>query len=184
VRQLIWFANSHSFYSDLILSTGRYSRDLCQHDIRLLLSDFQAVSHEIFSGLKGDTKHVEAMLPMTGPRLVTRFLPLALWAGALVYLSLAPAGTSPPRINLWDKFSHFAAYAVLAVLLVRFVAVWWPPLLRVLVISWLICFASGLLLEVLQWAMAMGRQFEIGDLLANGLGALGGCALFCRKAER
>jgi len=124
------------------------------------------------------------MLPMTGHRLITRFLPLALWVGALVYLSLAPEGASPSRINLWDKFNHFAAYAVLAVLLVRFVAVWWPPTLRVLAISWLLCSASGLLLEVLQWAMAMGRQFEVGDLLANGLGALVGCALFCRKVER
>ena len=106
---------------------------------------------------------------------------LLLWAGALAYFSLTPEVAAPAGVKLWDKFSHFAAYAVLALLLVRVVTCRWVPSLRWLAISWLLCSAYGLLLEILQWGMALGRCFEAGDLLANGLGALAGCALFCRK---
>ena len=121
---------------------------------------------------------------MTGPFLVVRLFPLVLWVWVLAYFSLAPEVASPAGIKVWDKFSHFAAYAVLALLLVRVVTCWREPFLRWLVISWLLCCGYGLLLETLQWGMALGRQFEAGDLLANGLGALVGCAIFCRKAKR
>jgi VanZ family protein len=107
-----------------------------------------------------------------------------LWAAALAYFSLAPDVAAPAGINLWDKFSHFAAYAVLAVLLVLVLVSRGPLALRGLAGAWFGCAGYGLLLEGLQWGMALGRQFELGDLLANGLGALCGCAVFCRKVRR
>jgi len=120
--------------------------------------------------------------PLFRPTPSVRLIALTLWVAALAYLSLAPEVSAPGGVRIWDKFSHFTAYAVLAVLLIRVLAlrrrldVWW------LLSAWLLCFSYGLLLEGLQGWMALGRQFEGGDLLANALGALAGCALFCRNA--
>ncbi len=121
---------------------------------------------------------------MTPRCCVRRDLPLFLWAGALAYLSLVPEVKVPGGIQPWDKFSHFAAYAVLAVLLARALACRRKLSIRLLTLVLLACCGYGLLLEGLQWAMAVGRMFETGDLLANGLGALGGCAVFCRRPGR
>lgn len=109
---------------------------------------------------------------------------LLFWAGVLACFSLMPEGASPAGVRIWDKFSHFAAYAVLALMLVGVVNDWRESLPRVLAVCWLLCFGYGLLLELLQWGMALGRQFEVGDLVANGLGALAGCAIFCRRPGR
>jgi len=113
-----------------------------------------------------------------------RLTALTLWVAALAYLSLAPEVVAPGGVRIWDKFSHSAAYAVLAVLLIRALVVRWPVDSRRLFTAWLLCFGYGLLLEGLQGWMALGRQFEAGDLLANALGALAGCALFCRNTVR
>lgn len=113
-----------------------------------------------------------------------RFAALFLWVAALAYFSLAPTVAAPAGINLWDKFSHLAAYAILAALLVHTLGSRYPLTSRLLISVWLGCTSFGLLLECLQWAMALGRQFELGDLLANGLGALLGCVIFCRNIRR
>lgn len=109
---------------------------------------------------------------------------LVFWATALACFSLAPGVPTPAGVKLWDKFSHFTAYAVLAVLLVRVPDSRHPLTLSQLSNAWLGCASYGLLLECLQWSMALGRRFEPGDLLANGLGALLGCVVFCRKVRR
>lgn len=115
------------------------------------------------------------------PDAAARFLRLAallLWASALLYFSLSAAIRPPSGLLGWDKLNHFAAYAVLALLLIRVLTTCRPPTLRLLTVVWVACFAYGLVIEGLQWAMGVGRQFESGDLLANGLGALV-CVIFC-----
>lgn len=113
-----------------------------------------------------------------------RIMPLCLWSGALTWVSLAREVSAPGGVQIWDKFSHFAAYTVLAVLLIRTLQLRRQTDARQLFTAWLMCVGYGLLLEGLQGWMALGRQFEAGDLLANALGALAGCALFCRNAVR
>ena len=111
----------------------------------------------------------------------TRALRLALlllWAVALAYLSLAPDVKAPSGALGWDKMNHFAAYAVLSLLLIRALLAWRAVPIRLLVVVWATCVAYGALIEGLQWLMALGRTWEWGDILANALGALVACVVF------
>lgn len=109
---------------------------------------------------------------------------LLAWAAALTYLSLAPEVKVPAGIPAWDKLHHFAAYGLLALLLLRTVAVRGRPTDRVLLAVWIACSVYGLLLEILQRLMEVGRQMEWGDQLANTLGALTACVVFRHVARR
>ena len=113
----------------------------------------------------------------TSPSLPIRLIPLLLWAAALAYLSLAPSVRAPSGLLGWDKLNHFAAYAVLAALLLFTLAARVTLGGRMLLVAWFTAFGYGLLLEALQGAMAVGRRWELFDLSANGLGALTACLL-------
>ena len=122
--------------------------------------------------------------PLSPSTLALRLGALLLWAAALVYLSLAPNVTVPSAAFGWDKLNHAAAYAVLAGLLILTLLARQAASTRLLAGAWAACFAYGLLLEGLQELMGLGRTFEWGDLLANGLGALATCVVFCLIAGR
>jgi VanZ family protein len=107
-----------------------------------------------------------------------RLAALLAWAASIALLSLAANVNVPSGVLGWDKFNHFAAYALLALLLIRTLQVRRHPSARLLIVSWLICIGYGLLLEGLQWFMEAGRRGEAGDLLANALGALATCVVF------
>ena len=107
-----------------------------------------------------------------------RLAALLAWAASIALLSLAANVNVPSGVLGWDKFNHFAAYALLALLLIRTLQARRHPPARLLVVSWLICIGYGLLLEGLQWFMEAGRRGEAGDLLANALGALATCVVF------
>jgi len=107
-----------------------------------------------------------------------RLTALLTWAFALAFFSLVPNIRTPSGPLSWDKFNHFAAYAVLALLLIRALTARYKVSLRLLGVSWLACAVYGLLLEGLQWLMGVGRQWEPRDLLANALGALVVCVIF------
>ncbi len=114
--------------------------------------------------------------PRTTFRL--RLSALLIWASALAYLSLAPGVDAPAGLQLWDKFNHFVAYALLSGLLLRVLAIRHGMSFRILTLAWLVCAGFGLFLEGMQWLMGIGRQCEMGDLLANALGAMAACVLF------
>jgi VanZ family protein len=113
-----------------------------------------------------------------------RLVALLAWAAIIALLSLSANVKEPSGVFGWDKFNHFAAYALLSLLLIRTLQARHRPSAQLLAISWLICVVYGLLLEGLQWFMAAGRQAEAGDLLANALGALVVCVVFCRYPGR
>lgn len=70
------------------------------------------------------------------------------------------------KITHFDKLAHFAAYFALA-----FVSL--PALSKLRpAFVWVLLLFVGMGMEVLQWAMRAGRQFDLIDGLANGLGAL------------
>jgi VanZ family protein len=113
-----------------------------------------------------------------------RLVALLAWAAIIALLSLSANVKVPSGVFGWDKFNHFAAYALLSLLLIHTLQARRRPSAQLLAVSWLICVVYGLLLEGLQWFMAAGRQAEAGDLLANALGALVVCVVFCRFSGR
>lgn len=121
--------------------------------------------------------------PSRSVRIIS-LVALLTWLCALAYLSLTPDVKSPAGLKIWDKFSHFAAYSVLTVLLIRALFAWRGRFARLPIVAWLASFGCGLLLEGLQWLTGLGRQWEWGDLLANALGALTVCVVFCLMRVR
>ena len=107
-----------------------------------------------------------------------RLVALLAWAAIIALLSLSANVKVPSGVFGWDKFNHFAAYALLSLLLIRTLQARRHPSDQLLTVSWLVCVVYGLLLEGLQWFMQAGRQAEVGDLLANALGALAACVAF------
>jgi len=100
-----------------------------------------------------------------------------LWAAAFLAViagSLLPADSLPIRalshFGVGDKLQHFAAYAVLAFLPALHER--WPALAAVLAAV----VGTGVLLEFAQ-NYSPGRSFEIGDMVADTVGALCGLVL-------
>jgi VanZ family protein len=82
---------------------------------------------------------------------------------AVFFVCLQP-DVGPPAPSGFDKVEHLAAYVLLALWFTGLVARrrYW------VVASGLL--ALGLLIEVLQWVMNVGRSAEALDMLANTLG--------------
>jgi len=112
---------------------------------------------------------------------VTLFIALLIFGTAgIVFLSLmrAPGG----RLYLFahqDKLGHFLAYLVLAWLAARAFAVFSSRRFFLLLVAFLYAGFIGTLLEFLQPLLTSTRHGELLDLVANLVGALCGCALFC-----
>ena len=89
---------------------------------------------------------------------------------AVVFASLQP-NPGPPVPAGFDKVEHLAAYILLALWFTGLVARgrYWLVALGLL--------ALGLLIEVLQWRMNLGRAAEGLDMLANALGVGVGIAI-------
>ena len=92
---------------------------------------------------------------------------------AVVYLSLGPPpDISPDDIPGLDKFFHFLAYSFLML---------WFAQLHSRTVFWLIAalfFAMGAGMEVAQF-LTDDRTFEVGDMVANGVGVGFGWASAC-----
>ncbi len=87
------------------------------------------------------------------------------YAALIVWLSLT---SQPPQtFHLWDKAQHFIAYLVLAG--------WFGAVCRRSVYFLIVAAAAamGIGLEFIQGGSGV-RQFDSGDMVANGLGALAG----------
>lgn len=119
--------------------------------------------------------------PRGRPALVG--LPLA-WAALVVVLTLTPAAAMP-EVPPWELLSFdtaahafvFLVLAALSVISARRQQAW--PLLRrwaypVLLVS---CVGFGLLIELLQTTMHLGRHGEWSDGISDGLGAGAGLLL-------
>lgn len=90
---------------------------------------------------------------------------------AVVYLSLAPIGPKVPMHENFDKLEHALAYTCLAVWFTGLLARghYWKIVVALA--------ALGLLIEVLQHVMALGRVADPWDMAANVVGIVAGVAL-------
>jgi len=94
---------------------------------------------------------------------------LAIWLLFLLIVSLIPVPA--PNMPLpSDKFEHFIAYGITAVLLMRYF-ISRGRKARLVISSILIATCYGALLEVLQ-GLTSYRQPSLGDVLANTAGAV------------
>jgi VanZ family protein len=120
---------------------------------------------------------------------VQRYAAIA-YALLLAVVSLMP-GPRIPAIFDWselfspDKAAHFVAYALFGVLLAAALPA--GPRLKRVALAVLGAALYGVLLEVLQGIMGIGRHFDPVDMVANLIGAiLGGLfyAVFLNLASR
>jgi VanZ family protein len=118
------------------------------------------------------------MLPANLPRPL-RLTAYAAAVGVLLWLTLSPA-SGLPSVTLWDKAEHAIAWFVLAALGL----VLSPRRPRAIVVFALFL---GVLVEVLQAILPVGRDADWHDAVADSVGvfaALGLYALGLRLARR
>ena len=110
-------------------------------------------------------------------------LPLA-WAALVLVLTLTPAEdmpvTPPWELLSFDTAAHafvFVVQAALAVISARRQSRWPWLRRRAYLLLLVACVGFGLLIEVLQMTMKLGRHGEWSDALSDGLGAAIGLLL-------
>lgn len=105
--------------------------------------------------------------------LLTRWLPLLLWMGAIFTLSHQPSDTIP-QFGVWDllfkKGAHFGAYALLALLALRVTAVGKRPFTHhPLLFAFLITLLYAISDEFHQ-TFVPGRHGRFADVLIDAAG--------------
>ncbi len=88
----------------------------------------------------------------------------------IAWLSLSPIEELPVSVSLWDKAQHAIAYFGLAL-----IGAWAFPDRSGRLAVGLVAFGVGV--EILQATMALGRQGDTIDAVANTLGVAVGLAL-------
>ncbi|PLX98922.1 MAG: hypothetical protein C0623_10640 [Desulfuromonas sp.] len=105
-----------------------------------------------------------------------------LWTAGLVYLSLTPNGAGL-AISGYDKVLHFAAYTLMSWLAAHSLRAISFSIKSSAIISIVYSIILGSLVELLQAALTETRSAELGDIIANTIGALLGCAIFCLQEK-
>ena len=106
---------------------------------------------------------------------------LILWLGFVLIVSVIPV--SGPKTDLpADKIAHFVFYGMTSIILFRHFVKKATPV-RAFYSSVAIARVYGAAIEVVQYFLPY-RSFELGDMAANALGALLGCALYMKVKSR
>ena len=122
--------------------------------------------------------------------MATRAHWLRTWGPAMGYMVLIWVLSSIPKQLditrvLWDKGVHFLEYAVLAVLLAHALrGTWWNA--RVLLVFFGAAFATTLwgAIDEIHQGFVPNRVPDVGDLIADSIGALFGAALYLLVRQR
>ena len=109
-------------------------------------------------------------------RLLSLWGPVAACMGAIFYLSAQPDVALPTGVN--DKTAHYLAYMTLGLLVVRALAHGLPARMTAAVGATALGITVGYGASD-EWHQSFvpGRSSELGDLLADALGALGAVIL-------
>ena len=107
------------------------------------------------------------------------FIPALIWAGIIVFMSLLPHEELPYNVLLVsDKIIHTLIYFVLALLIVIALIYQYHAEIidsvvqRKYLVSALFAFVFGVLIEVAQQKMDIGRSGDWKDVIANSFGIL------------
>ena len=112
-----------------------------------------------------------------------RLLAVIFWSCGLIFLSLIPNGTSYNLFAGQDKLFHFLAYLLMAWLASRSLQIFSFSIRNSIIISVIYCGSLGAILELLQQTTTRTRTAELNDMLANLIGAISGCAIFCLQQK-
>jgi VanZ family protein len=118
--------------------------------------------------------------------MIRRFWPAMAWAILILFLTGVPGNYFPTVISFWDwlspdKVVHLVIFAVQAYLIIYGMQ---PQYLNkrqrylLVIIGTLATILFGLITEVLQSYVFIGRDGNIFDFLADGLGALIGLVAY------
>ncbi|MDF1694631.1 MAG: VanZ family protein [Saprospiraceae bacterium] len=112
---------------------------------------------------------------------MTRRFVAAIWTIILITATLLPKGVVSKNglfnIPHFDKISHFFSYLLLVYL-------WSTALnektnkIKAARIAFYGAILLGIVLEILQWQLNVGRHFEILDIIANIIGSIIGLIAF------
>ncbi len=111
-----------------------------------------------------------------------RILAVVFWSSGLAMLSLLPNSAAVVFISSQDKILHFFAYLFTAWLACRTLQLFQIRTTKIVIISIVYTVLLGGILELLQQATTTTRQAEWLDFLANTIGAVVGCGIFCLQA--
>jgi VanZ family protein len=118
-------------------------------------------------------KHILTIKPWMRKVLAALYLVL------IALLSLLPTSNLPdiPYFSGEDKWIHFCMYSGLG-----FMACWSLDINRKRAASYFLLLVGvvmwGVLMEIMQRLMSMGRSLEVSDMLANFGGAVAGLAIY------
>lgn len=111
----------------------------------------------------------------------TALLLLVLWAGAILVVSIWPANKMPDiSLKFSDKMGHLVAYAILSILAILYTKLSGRMSNRTghwFIITLLVTVLYGSLLEIIQGAMSIGRNFEFLDIMADAAGSFIGLTI-------
>lgn len=115
---------------------------------------------------------------MTGYLKIIYLSAAVLWTAVVFYLCLMPSGDVPtvPWLDFpgADKLIHMVLFGVLS-------GLYWmayralsgqEPGIKATLLLAAAAFDVGILIEILQWAMPLGRSFEIWDIVVNAVAAV------------
>jgi VanZ family protein len=106
------------------------------------------------------------------------FLPAIAWAIAIFLFSTKIGVQMPKSLIAPDKLGHFAAYGVFSWLVLLGFRLSNSFTKRSALLSVLLVSVYGVGMELIQWAFFPNRLFELGDMLANFIGAVLGFFAF------
>jgi VanZ family protein len=111
--------------------------------------------------------------------------PAIVWAAVVLILTLLPSTALPPmpewQLLSFDTFCHASVFSLLSLLVARSFYFHYekPHFLRfALVVSFVLCLFFGVIIELLQTVMKMGRHGEIRDVFSDLIGIVAGVSLF------
>lgn len=114
---------------------------------------------------------------------IRKFRYSLLWALIVIFLSLGNT-QNIPKINIFivphlDKIAHLLMYLILSIILLRDVCIHTRyKKFNSILLTFLICFSIGGIIELMQYLLTTHRNADINDFIFNNLGIIFGLLIY------